>query len=452
MAGLLDAWAGDDTTKDEYGMTQADRRQPLWSGLINAGLLAIAGGQRMLPEQRAQYIAQAGGALAGIPDAMTKLRSDAAQNMLRQQQIASGKTKLEAQKRFQAYANSPELQTAMEKMDPATKFALKAAIDAGDVDAFQRIMTGQDTAANRAAQLEIAREKLDLAKEKAEQSKNAIYKGTGIEAQHMNNLAQADPSSQEYLLAYRYFSKPRKAPDGSEIPAMDLTGYPEPTFVRSGKPAEPKPGEPQTPDQIGDGLQPGENKTLDNGLVVSKDYTGAVRVEMPDGTQTVKRPNQPKQIVAPAKLNPHDQSKLTEMKTTQTQVAIAADDFLKEWRAMSPGDRVKALAGVPTKATAAWTNLAMLVKGAAVYNLGVITGPDLKLLQGAVADPSSFKSLATSADDVEAQIGKILRIMDAGVRTHENNLLHPPKAGQPAGQKKEPVYKKGADGVWRLEE
>jgi hypothetical protein len=48
MAGLLDAlgsYSGDDTTKDQYGQTQADRRQPIWSGLLSAGLLAVAGGR-----------------------------------------------------------------------------------------------------------------------------------------------------------------------------------------------------------------------------------------------------------------------------------------------------------------------------------------------------------------------------------------------------------------------
>ena len=53
MAGLLDGLVGDSTAKDELGLTEADRRQPLWSSLIKAGLLGVAAGDNIMPAQRA---------------------------------------------------------------------------------------------------------------------------------------------------------------------------------------------------------------------------------------------------------------------------------------------------------------------------------------------------------------------------------------------------------------
>src|SRR5215475_8680139 len=140
MPGLLDG-AGD-SYDTNFGMTEQERKQPLWSGLIKAGLLGIAAGGDLMPAQRAQMIAQMGGAIGDIGENMQKARSDAAQNMLRSQQIAAGKEKLANTQRFRAYAQSPEMQTALSKLPPAAQFAAKAAIDSGDVDAFQRIITG----------------------------------------------------------------------------------------------------------------------------------------------------------------------------------------------------------------------------------------------------------------------------------------------------------------------
>ena len=63
MAGLLDGLLADDTTKDEFGLTQADRRQPLWGGLVKAGLLGMAAGEPLMPQDRARMMAQMGGAI-----------------------------------------------------------------------------------------------------------------------------------------------------------------------------------------------------------------------------------------------------------------------------------------------------------------------------------------------------------------------------------------------------
>src|SRR5262245_56484312 len=147
MVGLLDPNTPGtiDPNDPNYGMTYEERNAPLWAGLMKAGLLGIAAGGEMMPGQRAQMIGQIAGAVGDIPAGLQQARASAAQEVLRRQQIATGQQKLEAQRRFQAYAQSPEMQDAIKKLTPAQQFAVKAAIDAGDVDAFQRIMTGMDT-------------------------------------------------------------------------------------------------------------------------------------------------------------------------------------------------------------------------------------------------------------------------------------------------------------------
>jgi hypothetical protein len=150
MAGLLDGGlSGDDTVKDEYGQTQADRRKPLWSGLINAGLLAVAGGQDLMPAERAKYIAAAGGALGGIGPEMANERSQSMQNLLRAQQMKTSGVELQGKQadlaqaaKWRAYADSPEFKAAMDSANatPAERMAAQAAAQKGDFATVAKVL------------------------------------------------------------------------------------------------------------------------------------------------------------------------------------------------------------------------------------------------------------------------------------------------------------------------
>ena len=143
MAGLLDdifggSYSGDDTVKDQYGQTQADRRKPVFSGLVNAGLLAMAGGQNLMPADRAKYIAAAGGALGGIGPAMQDQQTQAAQNMLRSQQLKGEQIKTQQQQQIQAYIRTPEFQAALEKLSPAERAVVMGDALQGKFESFAK--------------------------------------------------------------------------------------------------------------------------------------------------------------------------------------------------------------------------------------------------------------------------------------------------------------------------
>jgi hypothetical protein len=144
--GLLDGdfsgFVGDDKVKDEFGQTQADRRAPLWSGLINAGLLAVAGGGNLMPAERAKYIAQAGGALGGIGTDMIQARSAAAQQALRAQEIKGKAVDLAQSQKWRDYASSPEFQAALDqaKATPAEIMEAKAAAMKGDFATVTKVL------------------------------------------------------------------------------------------------------------------------------------------------------------------------------------------------------------------------------------------------------------------------------------------------------------------------
>lgn len=138
MAGLLDSLLADDTTKDDAGMTQADRRQPVWSGLIKAGLLGVAAGQPMWPEQRAKYLAGIGEAVGNIGEQQQALRTQGIQNVLRTQQIQSQRQQLQDTQKIRDYVNSPDFQTWVKTLPPELQATVMGSALKGDFSGIEK--------------------------------------------------------------------------------------------------------------------------------------------------------------------------------------------------------------------------------------------------------------------------------------------------------------------------
>ena len=93
-------------------------------------------------------------------------------------------------------------------------------------------------------------------------------------------------------------------------------------------------------------------------------------------------------------------------------------------------------AGDPAKfarAKAAATNLMMLLKGPEVFNLGVITGPDMAILEGVVQDPAKLGTMVLKGQilpqlqQLSTSIGQRYRAEKASFKTLGGN----PDALQP---------------------
>jgi hypothetical protein len=138
MAGLLSGLVGDDTVKDEYGMTEADRRAPLFAGLIRSGLLAVAAGGNIMPEQRGQLLAQAGGAFADIPQQMAAERQAAMQNILRKQEVAKSQQQLQDTQKIRDYVNTPEFQQFIQSLPPEMRVPLMGQALKGDFTGIEK--------------------------------------------------------------------------------------------------------------------------------------------------------------------------------------------------------------------------------------------------------------------------------------------------------------------------
>lgn len=116
---------------------------------------------------------------------------------------------------------------------------------------------------------------------------------------------------------------------------------------------------------------------------------------------------------------PSERAKLREGQATATTLVESLRDFTKEWKASAPGTWAKTVAGAPTPLRTAWTNAALLSKGEQLYNLGVLSGPDLQIIRGALADPSTFAGATATSADVDRQVEMIIKVIATKVNAHE---------------------------------
>lgn len=394
MAGLLSGYVGDDETKDQFGMTEADRRAPLFAGLIKAGLLGVAAGGPNMPADRSNLIAQMGGALGGIPQEMAQAAAQGAQQKLRGQQLDENKRKGADRERVRAFGQSPEGQALLASATGANKLALQMAIESGDIAQFNTAVGNLDRTEIAAARAEVAKAKADAAALKTGMA------GTGYDQQMTNWLMQEPSDSQKYREAYEYFSQERRerGPDGERIiPKRDMSGRPVPSFKYPGEKQNTAP-------------PPGEVRKDDDGTIVETSKDGTVTTYLPNGDVTRKPLHAPEVLEKKRQPSQKEIENLRMAVIEGESLEKLGSRFLEEWKKAGVGTRVKSLFS-PTPLNTAWTNLGLMAKGEQLYNLGVLNGQDLEVIRRAIPDPSTLAAGTVSEADLENSINQVLGIM-----------------------------------------
>ena len=131
-------------------------------------------------------------------------------------------------------------------------------------------------------------------------------------------------------------------------------------------------------------------------------------------------------------------AKLRNARAEAEKITAAANDFKSEWAKASVSDRARALAGANTPLNAAYNNFALLAKGDALFQLGVLNGPDLEIIRRTIPDPSTGKSIMTTENDVTSSVDKVLNILNTGISATEKqlNITQPQQKPAPQGATK----------------
>jgi soluble lytic murein transglycosylase-like protein len=113
-----------------------------------------------------------------------------------------------------------------------------------------------------------------------------------------------------------------------------------------------------------------------------------------------------------------DRSKLREIEVNAQGIVDALDDYVTTRGAASTRERVASIAGAPTTLSTTYGNAGLLAKGKALYDLGVLNGPDLDIIRRVLADPSTVRGGAlTSQETVKEQADKIKELLRKRLET-----------------------------------
>jgi hypothetical protein len=117
-----------------------------------------------------------------------------------------------------------------------------------------------------------------------------------------------------------------------------------------------------------------------------------------------------------------DTTKLHQIEVDADSIKQALATFREARKNASGLELAQTGMGFPTPLMTTWTNAALLAKGEALYNLGVLNGPDLTLMRGVLSDPSTFKGLLSGDESIAKQIEKIEELLDTRVASARQNM------------------------------
>jgi soluble cytochrome b562 len=123
-----------------------------------------------------------------------------------------------------------------------------------------------------------------------------------------------------------------------------------------------------------------------------------------------------------------EMAKFREAKSEGGRIIAALNDFRAEadkdsgWRSVM---------GATTPANTAYNTAALLAKGEALFNLGVLNGPDLDIIRRTLPDPSTVRgAFMTTPKEREAAVNKVIRVIEDGIARKERVLGLAPSAPQ----------------------
>jgi hypothetical protein len=282
-------------------------------------------------------------------------------------------------------ATTPQIAAQMAKFDDDNRIARENALTRqrqAAADARQeRLDQAQTAERERVARRDQAKEDRELA------AAGKPIPGDSVNAVNRNILIAGDPASPEYASAYADYSA-QKTESGTVF-RPDMSMYREPTW--------------KPPGGTGAGGR-------SYGTPEAKDVPTA-----------------------------GDKSKLKEIETQGSSILAALETFRKTRTEAGGIERIATAMGVPTELATTYGNAALLAKGVALYELGVLNGPDLEILQRVLADPSTVSGGLVSSETVNKQVDQVKTLLETKIsKAREQYGGAKPEAKEPDKPKIEP--------------
>jgi len=265
------------------------------------------------------------------------------------------------------------------------------------------------------AQLNPETNELDI-KSKGAEGPGGMFDTKSIPGQALNFLAahQQDPSSLEYAIAYAVASKPSVSylPDGTvNSYTPDVSMFKKSAFAgpqaQVDAAAAAATGTAPTQPGAAPTAQPAPQSAINPNTQTQQIPGGGSVSRTPGGYQT-----------------PADIQKMKDIKSEVGSIKSSLETFRNVVKSSKLPDWADAASGGHfaggKSLNSAWANAALQTKAEALYNLGVLNGPDLPLIQRVLTDPSTVGGAFSSVGAYEAGIDQVLNLIDARVAAFES--------------------------------
>jgi hypothetical protein len=257
---------------------------------------------------------------------------------------------------------------------------------------------------------------------KVPEGPGGVYGGTGIDQQDSNIIlrGQTDESyrsTPEYALAWhRQYQQPKiiTTPDPSDPTRMmqqQLLIPPPPGYL------PPSMGGAATPQPATPAAQPAAASPATPAQAPSPAPTQPAPSAAPQ-TPTITP------IPGTSKADPQDARKLKQIRAEVGGLVTSLDDFEKAVDSANMRDSLNAaVTGGTSKGGAdivsAWTVAAMQSKAESLFNLGVLNGPDMAVISGALINPATAKGAVATKDAYKAGIARVKKLIQDKLTSFE---------------------------------
>ena len=384
----------------QQGSSTAPVQSPL-EGLTRA-LSGVAGGyfggqaQRDMQEREQARNEDINQVIAG-GNAKQWVNPDTGNTTIQQDGIAAGPgdvpTMVQTDKNVGGYAG---MQAALANIDNPDIANFRQNVAMGEMQERRALEAAELARAKKIAALKEQRiydesvaEKKRLAaielKGSPEPESNMPFSGTGMEAQDRNILLRGNPNSAAYASAYANQSNPRISVglDGRQtIVTPNMSWARKPTYNSNNIPTNTLNGNPLN------------------------------RPTTEDATQSALGPNAPTITTSqPKRLLPAVKAKIDKAVNGAATLVNSLLNYQKTFKAADFAERGKSAFGLSTPSNNAWTSAALMAKGEELYNLGVLSGPDLEIIQKAFPDPSTRKGALASDADIDSSVNTVIDLI-----------------------------------------
>lgn len=242
------------------------------------------------------------------------------------------------------------------------------------------------------------------------------FSGSVMEAQYQNILLneKADTSSPVYRSAYIQMAQPRVSIDPNTGAQMiirpDMSAYRKPTTARM--PAQTGAQDPlqefeaaQREQQAITGVSPAQNAAGARNLppALSQFATQAGDEFGPAGGTEFIEPHK-----GPSK---EERTKFNAAIAGGKTIINALDNYKKAYAGADVLEKARSVLGASTNLNTKYNSAALLAKGEELFALGVLSGPDLDIIQKTLGDPSKFSGAAAGDDVISSQVETVKDII-----------------------------------------